>query len=53
MKCFKFELGGMYIFYFGENIGQAILEFLANRGPNYLKDLESITEEPIKEYDRP
>ena len=44
MKRFKFEMGGMYVFYSGNNLGQAIQEFIRHR-PNYVDMIESITEE--------
>lgn len=51
-KRFKFEFGGSYIFYFGRNLGEAIQELIKHR-PDYLKDLESITEEPVKAHELP
>lgn len=52
MKRFKFELGGMYVYYFGENLGRAIAEFVKHR-PNYVDMIESITEEPVTAGERP
>lgn len=46
-KIFKFEMGGMYIFYSGMNLGEALKQFLKDR-PNYIDILESITEEPVR-----
>jgi hypothetical protein len=51
-KRFKFEMGGMYVYYFGDNLGKAIAEFIKHR-PTYLDMVETITEEPIKDYERP
>lgn len=44
MKNFKFEMGGMYVFYGGKNLGEAIKAFVKDR-PNYIGMIESITEE--------
>ena len=52
MKRYKFEFGGMYVFYMGKNLGEAIKALLEHRGYTYLIGLESITEEPFK-YERP
>lgn len=52
MKRFKFEMGGMYVFHCGKTLGEALKDFLKLR-PHYIEQLESITEEPIKEYERP
>jgi phage FluMu gp28-like protein len=52
MKRFKFEMGGMYVFYFGTNLGEAIREFIKYRS-QYLEMIEQITEEPYEEYERP
>lgn len=51
MKRFKFEMGRMYVFYTGENLGKAILEFIEHR-PTYVDMIEKITEEPIKDWER-
>lgn len=45
MKQYKLEFGGMFMFYWGKNIGEAIAQMIKDR-PHYLKDLESITEIP-------
>lgn len=42
-KTFKFEMGGMYVFYSGRNLGEALQAFIKHR-PNYIDMLESITE---------
>lgn len=47
MKTFKFEMGGMFVFYSGENLGKAIQAFIKHR-PNYLDLVEAITEEPVR-----
>ncbi len=52
MKRFKFEFGGMFMFYFGENIGEAIAKMIKDR-PNCLKDLTAITEYPIMDDELP
>lgn len=51
-RRFKFEMGGSYVFYFGENLGEAILSFYHDRA-NQVRYIETITEEPIKEYELP
>lgn len=51
MKRYKFELGGSYTYYFGANLGQAIAEFVAHR-PNQVREIETITEEPVKDGER-
>lgn len=43
-KLFKFEMGGMYVFYSGRNLGEALKQFIKDR-PNYIDILESITEQ--------
>jgi hypothetical protein len=43
-KTFKFEMGGMYMFYRGRNLGEALQQFIKDR-PNYIDMLESITEQ--------
>ena len=48
LKTYKLEFGGMYIFYSGRNIGEAIAQMIKDR-PHYLKDLESVTVEKIYE----
>lgn len=52
MKRFKLEFGGMFMYYWGNTVGEAIAKMIADR-PNYLKDLERITEEPLKDHERP
>lgn len=52
MKRYKFELGGAYVFYFGDTLGAAIVEFLKNR-PARVEEITSISEEPFKEYEKP
>lgn len=52
MKRYKFELGGMYVFYFGTNLGKAIQAFIKHR-PDYIWMIEQITEEPVQEYEKP
>ena len=44
MKTFKFEMGGMFVFYSGETLGKAILAFIKHR-PNYVDLITAITEE--------
>lgn len=51
-KRFKFEMGGMFMFYMGRNLGEALQRFMLDR-PSYIDMLESITEEPIKDYELP
>jgi hypothetical protein len=46
-KVFKFEMGGMFMFYSGRNLGEAIRDFIRDR-PKYVELIESITEEPRK-----
>jgi hypothetical protein len=43
-KIFKFEMGGMYMFYRGRNLGEALQQFIKDR-PGYIDMLESITEQ--------
>lgn len=52
MKRYKLEFGGMFMYYWGKNIGEALATMIKDR-PNYLHDLESITEEPLKDYEKP
>lgn len=52
MKRFKFECGGMFVLYFGKNLGEAIKQFVAHR-PNYIDMIETITEEPVKDWELP
>ena len=51
MRRYKFELGGSYIFYFGDSLGAAIAEFIKHR-PYRVAEITSITEEPLKDYER-
>jgi hypothetical protein len=51
VRRFKFELGGSYIYFFGDNLGGAIAAFIAHRA-NRVAEIMSITEEPLKEYER-
>jgi hypothetical protein len=46
-KVFKFEFGGMFMFYSGRNLGEALKQLIKDR-PNYLDMLESITKMPEK-----
>lgn len=52
MKRFKFEMGGMFMYYHGKNLGEAIKSFIAQR-PNYIELIETITEEPYKDHELP
>lgn len=52
MRRYKFDLGGSYIYFFGENMGDAIASFVAAR-PNRTKHITAITEEPLQDYERP
>jgi hypothetical protein len=52
MKRFRFEMGGSFLFHFGDTIGEAIASFLVYR-PQRLKEITAIIEEPIKDYERP
>ncbi len=52
MKRFKFELGGSYIYYTGDNLGKAIKAFIEHR-PNRVEEIEEITEEPLKAWEYP
>ena len=46
------RMGGMFVFYFGRNLGEAIKTFIKDR-PTYVDLIEQIIEEPIKDYERP
>ena len=52
MKRYKFELGGSYVFYFGTTLGEAIADFMTHR-PERVNEITSITEEPVKDYEKP
>lgn len=52
MKRFKFEMGGSYTFFTGENLGKAIEDF-TRMYPKKVKYIETITEAPIQEYEKP
>lgn len=43
LKTYKFEMGGMFVFYRGINLGEAIEAFVKHR-PTYVKLIETITE---------
>lgn len=51
MRRYKFELGGSYVFYFGDNLGAAIEAFINHR-PSRVAEITSITEELLKDHER-
>ncbi len=51
MRRYKFELGGSYVYYFGDNLGAAIAEFIKHRASR-VAEIREITEEPLKDYER-
>lgn len=52
MKRFKFEMGGSYVFYHGNTLGEAIEAFIKHRASR-MKEVLTITEEPIKDWELP
>ena len=42
----------MFIYYMGDNLGKAIKAFLEHR-PHYIELIETITKEPIQEWEKP
>jgi Flp pilus assembly secretin CpaC len=52
MKRYKFEMGGSYIYFFGNSLGEAIVAFMKQRA-NRVAEIESITEEPIRDFEKP
>lgn len=55
MKRYRFVLAedtNMYVFYFGDNMGEAIKAFILHR-PRQIDMIYNIIEEPIMEYEKP
>lgn len=52
MKRYKFDLGGSYVLYWGDTMGEAIAVFLKHRA-NRVEEIVAITELPLKAHELP